>query len=73
MNKPDDLVNARLHSWIAPILDAKADEMATSRLMLNSAMLEYCLTKLSREERAEILGNYVARLAMQKCPTKNKR
>jgi hypothetical protein len=56
--------NARVHEWLTPALDTVTDTMHTTRLHLNSAALWWFLNRLTPQERAEILGEYVKALAM---------
>lgn len=62
--KPDDLLNARIHNLLADDLDATAEAMHASRLLVTSAAVYWFSTKLSASERAEVLGEYVKKLAM---------
>jgi hypothetical protein len=57
--------NARAHEHLTPALDAASEEMHATRLRLNSAALWWFLEKLTPEERAQILGEYVKVLALQ--------
>jgi hypothetical protein len=56
--------NARVHEWLAPALDATSTAMHTTRLQLNSAALWWFLHRLTAQERAEALGEYVKALAL---------
>jgi hypothetical protein len=49
---------------LTPALDAATTAMHTTRLQLNSAALWWFLNRLTPQERAEILGEYVKALAM---------
>jgi len=60
----EQFCNARVHEWLTAALDATTAEMHTSRLQLNSAALWWFLNRLSAEERAEVLGEYVKVLAL---------
>ncbi len=51
--------NARVHEWLSPILDEVTDTMHTTRLLLNSAAVWWFCRKMTPEQRAEILGEYV--------------
>jgi hypothetical protein len=64
MPMPEPLTNARVHEWLTAALDDAVTKMHTSRLQLNSAAMWWFLTKLSPEERAEILGEYTKVLAL---------
>lgn len=57
--KNQTFTNARVHGWMTPHLDASVTSMSTTRIQLNSAALWWFLSRLSPEERAEILGEYV--------------
>jgi hypothetical protein len=60
----EQFTNARVHIHLTPALDTTAEQMHTTRLLLNSAALHYFLEKLTPKERAEALGEYVKVLAM---------
>ncbi len=60
----EKFTNARVHEWLTPTLDAVTTAMHTTRLQLNSAALWWFLNRLTPQERAEILGEYVKSLAM---------
>ena len=51
--------NARVHDWLTPEIEAVTGAMHTTRIQLNSAALWWFCKRLSAEERAEILGEYV--------------
>jgi hypothetical protein len=51
--------NARVHEWLTPELDSAANAMHTTRIQLNSAALWWFCCRLSPEDRAEILGEFV--------------
>jgi hypothetical protein len=51
--------NARVHEWLTPQVDAVVGAMHTTRVQLNSAALWWFCRRLTAEERAEILGEYV--------------
>lgn len=51
--------NARVHEWLTPELDSAANSMHTTRIQLNSAALWWFCCRLSPEDRAEILGEFV--------------
>ena len=51
--------NARVHEWLTPTLDRITESMYTTRIQLNSAALWWFCKKLTAEQRAEILGEYV--------------
>jgi len=51
--------NARVHEWLTPDIDAVVESMFTTRIQLNSAALWWFCRKLTPEQRAEILGEYV--------------
>jgi hypothetical protein len=57
--------NARVHEWLTAALDAVVAQTHATRLQLNSAALWWFLHKLTPQERAEVLGEYVKALAMQ--------
>jgi hypothetical protein len=52
-------VNARVHEWLTPALDATTEAMHTTRVQLNSAALWWFCLHMTPEQRAEILGEYV--------------
>src|SRR5262245_32919748 len=60
----EKFTNARVHEWLTPTLDAVIDAMHTTRLQLNSAALWWFCRKLTPQQRAEILGEYVKVQAM---------
>src|SRR5437588_5457453 len=60
----EKFTNARVHEWLTPTLDAVTDTMHTTRLQLNSAALWWFCRRLTAEQRAEILGEYVKVQAM---------
>ncbi len=62
MSEP--FTNSRVHLHLTAALDAAAEQMHATRLLLNSAALYWFLEKLTTRERAEILGEYVKVLAM---------
>ena len=53
------LCNARVHEWLTPDIDAVVDAMSTTRVQLNSAAMWWFCCRLTAEQRAEILGEYV--------------
>lgn len=57
--------NARVHDWLTPDLDAVVRSMRTTRVQLNSAALWWFCSRLSPQERAEILGEYVKNHALK--------
>jgi hypothetical protein len=61
---PEPFTNARAHEWLAEAIDAATTEMHANRLQLNSAALWWFLNKLTPEQRAEVLGEYVEALAL---------
>jgi hypothetical protein len=61
---PENFTNARVHEWLTEALDDATAKMHATRLQLNSAALWWFLTKLSPEERAEVLGEYTKVLAL---------
>ena len=67
MNSPS-FTNARVHDWLSEHLDDVVQHMRTSRVQLNSAAIWWFCTRLSIEERAEILGEYVKHQAMTEPP-----
>jgi len=56
--------NARVHEHLTADLDRVCEGMNLSRLLTNSAALWWFINKLSAQERAEIVGEYVKVLAM---------
>ncbi len=56
--------NPRVHEWLTAALDAASDDTHATRLTLNSTALWWFLNKLTPEERAEVLGEYVKALAL---------
>jgi hypothetical protein len=60
----EKFTNARVYEHLTPALDDAVTQMHTTRLQLNSAALWWFLNRLSAEERAELLGEYVKLLAM---------
>jgi len=56
--------NARVHEHLTADLDRVCAGMNLSRLLTNSAALWWFISKLSAQERAEIVGEYVKVLAM---------
>jgi hypothetical protein len=67
MTKPPPIpfTNARVHEDLEDGLDAAAVGMHATRLVLNSAALWWFVTRLTPQERAEILGEYVKQRALQ--------
>jgi hypothetical protein len=61
--------NARVHEWLTPDLDSIVRAMCTTRVQLNSAALWWFLSRLTPQERAEILGEYVKCHAMSGAAT----
>jgi hypothetical protein len=60
----EQFTNAWVHPWLTKALAAAATKMQASRLHLNSAALYWFLKKLTPEQRAEALGEYVKALAL---------
>src|SRR5438046_2563477 len=60
----EKITNARMHEWLTPFLEAAAQSMHASRLQINSAALWWFCRRLTPEQRAEILGEYVKVQAM---------
>jgi hypothetical protein len=60
----EKFANARVHERLTPTLDHVTEAMHTTRLQLNSAALWWFCHRLTPEERAEILGEYVKVQAM---------
>lgn len=56
--------NARVHEWLTGDLEQVVDTMHTTRVQLNSAALWWFCRRLTDEQRAEILGEYVKVQAM---------
>lgn len=56
--------NARVHEWLTPDIDTVVAAMYTTRVQLNSAALWWFCRRLTAEQRAEILGEYVKVQAM---------
>lgn len=67
MNSPQ-FTNARVHEWLTSDLDVIVKSMRTTRVQLNSAALWWFCTKLTAQERAEILGDYVTHQALSASP-----
>jgi hypothetical protein len=55
----EKFTNARVHDWLTPYLEALTAETHTTRIQLNSAALWWFCRRLTPEQRAEILGEYV--------------
>jgi hypothetical protein len=51
--------NARVHEWLTADLDTVARSTRSTRVQLNSAALWWFCRRLSPEQRAEILGEFV--------------
>jgi hypothetical protein len=60
--------NARVHEWLTPDIDTVVAGMYTTRVQLNSAALWWFCRRLTPEQRAEILGEYVKVQAMGGTP-----
>lgn len=56
--------NARVHEWLTPDIEVAVAAMYTTRVQLNSAALWWFCRRLTPEQRAEILGEYVKVQAM---------
>lgn len=63
------LSNARIQGWLAADLDQTADEMASAKALVNSAAVWWFCHRLTAEERAKILGEFVAAQAMRGSPS----
>ncbi|MDB5306264.1 MAG: hypothetical protein JWO38_466 [Gemmataceae bacterium] len=59
------LSNARIQSWLADDLARVAGEMDGTKAQVNSASVWWFCHRLSPEERARILGDFVAAQAMR--------
>jgi hypothetical protein len=59
------LRNARIQSWLAADLDRVAGEMDGTKAQVNSAAVWWFCHRLTAEERARILGDFVAAQAMR--------
>jgi hypothetical protein len=51
--------NARVHEWLTTDLDTVARATRSTRVQLNSAALWWFCRRLTAEQRAEILGEFV--------------
>jgi len=65
MAKSHAFLNARIHAWLADDFMKVVENMHSSNLETNSAAVWWFVNKLTAEERAQILGEYVRELAMQ--------
>lgn len=59
------LSNARIQSWLAPDLDHVAEQMDNPKAQINSAAVWWFCHRLGPEERARILGEFVAAAALR--------
>jgi hypothetical protein len=57
--------NARVHEWLTPDLEDVARAMRSTRVQLNSAAVWWFCRRLTVEQRAEILGEFVKHQALQ--------
>jgi hypothetical protein len=55
----EKFTNARVHEWLTAEIEAVTGAMHTTRIQLNSAALWWFCKRLTRKQRAEILGEYV--------------
>jgi hypothetical protein len=61
----EQFTSAWVYEHLTPALDAATAKMHASRLQLNSAALWWFLSRLTAEERSEVLGEYVRQLALR--------
>lgn len=59
------LSNARIQSWLAADLDHVAGQMDNTKAQINSAAVWWFCHRLGPEERARILGEFVAAAALR--------
>ena len=59
------LSNARIQGWLAADLDHVADQMDGPKALVNSAAVWWFCHRLTAEERAKILGEFVTAQAMR--------
>jgi hypothetical protein len=62
MSEPS--TNVRVHRWLTEALDTAARQIHSTRLQLNPAALWWFLNRLTPEDRAGVLGEYMKALAM---------
>jgi len=59
------LSNARVQGWLAEDLDRVSDQVGSPKAMVNSAAVWWFCLKLTPEERARILGEFVTTVALR--------
>ena len=59
------LSNARVQGWLAADLDRVAEQMDGPKALINSAAVWWFCHRLTAEERAKILGEFVTAQAMR--------
>jgi hypothetical protein len=59
------LSNARIQGWLAADLDRVAEQMDGPKALVNSAAVWWFCHRLTAEERAKILGEFVTAQALR--------
>lgn len=59
------LSNARIQGWLAADLDRVAEVMDSPKALVNSAAVWWFCQRLTAEERAKVLGEFVTAQAMR--------
>jgi hypothetical protein len=59
------LCNARIQAWLADDLARAADDMDSTKALVNSAAIWWYCQKLPPEDQARILGEYVTAAALR--------
>jgi len=57
--------NARVLGWLSHHLDDCSDSLASTKVLVNSAAVWWFCTKLTPDERAQSLGEFVSENARQ--------
>jgi hypothetical protein len=62
---PYRLSNARILEWLARELDTCASDLDTSKVQVNSAAVWWFCQRLTPDQRADILGEFVKHNALR--------